>query len=406
MDLEGILAYPAERARQGEPEFEATYLGILARFSRKYRRYRPLIALLEGRPGTIRKAAPGGILFLGTPFLELMLATAAHLPVATLAQDERELRTARRQAIPRRLAWRWKSDLYRARTADSARSRRRLLERTVEDIASILGSSAPRAVVLKNDSLFLERAVIAAARSAGIPTVTIQHGLFMAAAGSHTWDGRWTDHMLVWGEHFRDLYLAEGMVPEGRIHLLGYPFPVPAGVGRGRVPPRALCLLGQPWELNSEALRAEKHRVIGELLAGAPRHGLSLDYRPHPAESREDLRAAFPSLRLTGEEEPLTETIRRRDLFLSWTSTALIEAALQGRSAVQIGSEVIPMDDFGAVGACHSIPGDREGIARFLEGVERGEYAPRPVSDRYLRRDHDVAETFSAILGKIIGPGA
>ncbi len=403
MDLEGIFAYPAQRARQGEPEFEKTYLGILERFSRKYHRYRPLIALLEGRSGTIRKVAPDGILFLGTSFLELMLETGSRTSIATLAQDEKELLTARRHAIPRHLAWKWKSELYRARMAVSAESRLQLLARTVEGIEAILRSSSPRAVVVKNDSLFLERAVIAAARLAGIPTVTIQHGLFMQAAGMHNWDGYWTDHMLVWGEFFRDLYLEWGIVPEERIHVLGYPFPVATDPGAGRIPPRTLCLLGQPWELNSEALREEKHRIIGELLEGVARDGLELVYRPHPAESRSRLRAAFPSLRLTDEEETLTGAIGRWDLFLSWTSTALIEVALHGRSAVQIGSETIPMDDFGAAGACHSIAGDRQGIRRFLEGAQQGGYPPMPVSDSYIHHDHDIAETFSSILGKISG---
>ncbi len=404
MDLEGILAYPAERARQGETDFETTYLGILARFARKYRRYRPLIALLEGRTGIIRKTDPGGILFLGTPFLELMLAMPSTASIATLAQDEKELLNARRHAIPHHLAWKWKRDLYRARMAESAEARQHLLERTVEEIATIVRKSAPRAVILKNDSLYLERAVIAATRSTGVPTVTIQHGLFMEAAGTHIWDGHWTDHMLVWGEHFRNIYLEGGIVPEGQVHVLGYPFPVPTDFGTAGLPPRTLCLLGQPWELNSETLQVEKHRIIGELLEGVARHDLELIYRPHPAESRNELRAAFPSLRLTREEEPLTGTIEQFDMFLSWTSTALIEAALHGRCAVQIRSDMIPMDDFGAAGACHSIKGDSGTIKRFLEEVRQGGYGPVPVSDRYIHRDHDIVETFSIILGKIVAP--
>jgi hypothetical protein len=289
--------------------------------------------------------------------------------------------------------------------AGSDESRHLLLARTVEGIGTILHSASPRAVVLKNDSLFLERAVIAAARAVGIPTVTIQHGLFMRAAGLRFWDGYWTDHMLVWGDFFRDLYLEGRVTPEGRVHVLGYPFPLPADPGEGRVPPRTLCLLGQPWELNSDALRAEKHRIIGEFLDHAPRYGLEFVYRPHPAESREALQSAFPSLRLTDAGESLAEAIGRWDLFLSWTSTALIEAALHGRSAVQIGSGSIPMDDFEAVGACHSIAGDREGIGRFLEEVRQGRYGPRPVSDRYIRRDRDIARAFRRILDTITGSG-
>ena len=121
-------------------------------------------------------------------------------------------------------------------------------------------------------------------------------------------------------------------------------------------------------------------------------------YRPHPAEHRDDLRTSFPALHLTDEAETLTGAIDRYGHFLSWTSTALIEAALHGRSAVQIRSDAVPADDFSEVGACYSIEGDEEGITRFLEGMKRSEYPPMVVSDRYIRVSGDSGGIFSSIM--------
>jgi len=399
--LDDILTYPAERARQGEPEFETTYLGLLERFSRKYRRYRPVITLLEGYFGSLRRTGAVDIVFLGTPYLHLMLHARSNHSIASLVQDEHELRTARRHSIPLHMAWKWKADLYRAYAADEDATRQALLKRTVTDIREVLRRASPRAVVVKNDSLFLERAVIAAARSEGIPTVTIQHGLFQQANGSHVYDGYWTDHMLVWGNYFRDLYLENDILPEARIHVLGYPYPVTASPARADDVPPTLCLLGQSWELNEDSLREMKHQLISTLMDACSGHGIDLVYRPHPAEHRGDLRASFHTLQLTDEAETLTRAINRYHLFLSWTSTALVEAALHGRSAVQIRSDAIPMDDFSAVGACYSIEGDEEGITRFLEGVKRSEYPPMAVSGHYIHLSEDPGEDFSSIMQHI-----
>ncbi len=399
--LDDILAYPAGRAARGEPEFEETYVRLLQRFSGKYYRYRPLFALLEKITASLRRTGAVDIVFLGTPFLHLMLHARSKYSIASLVQDEHELRTARRHSIPLHMAWKWKADLYRAYTARDDTTRLALLERTVTDIGTVLRRASPQAVVVKNDSLFLERAVIQAARSAGIPTVTIQHGLFQRAAGSHILDGHRTDHMLVWGEWFRDIYRENAIVPEARVHVLGYPYPVTTSPTAAGAVPCTICLLGQPWELNDASLREMKHQVISTFIKGCARLEIDLVYRPHPAEHWDDLRASFPALDLTREGETLTGAIDRYDLFLSWTSTALLEAALHGRSAVQIRSDAVPADDFSEVGACYSIEGDEAGITRFLEGVKRSEYPPMPVSGRYIHLSEDPGEDFSSIMRNI-----
>ncbi|MFC1628323.1 hypothetical protein ACFL3H_04325 [Gemmatimonadota bacterium] len=401
VELDDILSYPAERAARGEPEFEETYVRLLQRFSGKYYRYRLLFLLLEKVTSSLRRTGTVDIVFLGTPFLDLMLKTRSIYSIASLVQDEHELRAARRHTIPLHMAWKWKADLYRAYVAPDEATRRALIERTVADIGAVLQRASPRAVVVKNDSLFLERAVIAAARVAGIPTMTIQHGLFQRAAGSHVYDGFWTDHMLVWGEYFRDLYLENGILPEECVHVLGYPYPVLASPVRAGDVSLSICLLGQSWELNEHSLRKMKHELISIFMDACQRHGIDLVYRPHPAEHRDELHTAFPALRLTAEAETLAVAIDRFDLFISWTSTALIEAALHGRSAVQVRSGAIPMDDYSAVGACYSIEGDEEGITRFLEGVKRSEYPPMAVSDHYMRFSEDPGEEFFSIMRKI-----
>jgi hypothetical protein len=405
MDLEGILAYPAECAARGEREFEESYVRLLKRFSVKYYRYRPLIALLEKSTASLRRAGTVDIVFLGTSFLQLMLQARSNHSIASLVQDELELRTARQHAIPLHMAWKWKADLYKAYAVNDDRTRLDLLERIVADIESVLRHASPLVVVMRNDSLFLERAVIQAARLVGIPTVTIQHGLFQRAPAAHVYDGYWTDHMLVWGDYFRDLYLENGILPEARIHVLGYPFPVtksPAPAGTG---PRSICLLGQPWEMYIASLREMKHQVISTFIDACARLETGLVYRPHPAEDRDELHASFPALVLTDEAEPLTRTIDHCDLFLSWTSTALIEVALQGRSAVQIWSDIVPMDDFSVIGACYSIEGNQEGITGFLEGVKQSSYPPMAVSDHYIHVAETPGEHFSAIMQIISDSG-
>ena len=403
MDLLEILAYPEQRSRRGEPQFESEYTGLLGRFSRKYFRYRFLFVVLSALLHRLHKRKSVDIVFLGLPFLHLTLQTSAHFKIMCLLQDENELFSAIRHHIPGILAWKWKAELFQAYKTDNTSERREHLDNIVTEIKEFLSEYSPRAIVLKNDSFFLERAVIFAARSVGIQTITIQHGLFMRSTEPHVFDGYWTDHMFVWSEYFKDLYRTLKILPEESVHILGFPYPVDVNSDKSVNDPSEVCLLGQPWELYADRFRITKVQIISNVMEACARLDIGMVYRPHPSESRLELAEHVPDLSLTKESESLQEAIDRYGLFCSMTSTALVEVVLKGRNAVQIRADDIPADNFEDIGLCYSVDNDPDEIEELLRGLKQSTIPFFEVNHSYIHVAENLGEKFVSIIDKVTG---
>lgn len=398
MKLLDILTFPKLYSERGKPRFENSYVHRLRRFSRKYYRYQSLFWVLGKILDGVQRKKRADVVFLGTSFLHLMLQVSGRYNIKCIVQDEHELMTALRYKIPLIMGWKWKAALFRAYDSQTEAERAEGLRRTVSEIEAVIRRLSPRAVILRNDSLFLERSVVFAAKSTGTQTLTIQHGLFMQSAESYVYDGHWTDHMLVWSNIFRTLYATRNILPEENIHVLGYPYPIEAGPGKSGDDSPVACLLGQPWEHYASTLRDTKYEIISNLVKACAKLDLRMVYRPHPGECRIELMEEFPDLMLTDAAETLLEAIDRYDVFFSMTSTALIEAALRGRTAVQIRAEGFVQDNFEDIGACYSIVNDPDDMERFLEGVRQSQYPPLAVSEEYVGIPDNLGEVFSSIL--------
>ncbi len=401
MELLDILTYPEQRSARGDPQFEQSYTRNLKRYVKRYRRFKLPIDTLSRLLTVFSDRRKVDLVFVGTDYLHLMRQVSGRHGIRCLVQNERELRQALRHRVFPLLAWRWRADLNRAHEEDQTAERAERLRGVVTDIETVLKDLSPRAVVLSNDSLFLERALAFAARAAGIPTLTIQHGLLMQSVRAQALDGAWSDHLLVWSEFFRELYLAKGIISESRIHVLGYPFAVEVPAGRTGTGPTVVCILGQPWEKYDRASGEIKMETISNLLGVCRKLDLEVVYRPHPGEDRGSLADFFPGLEMTAGSETLNETIDRCEVFFSWTSTALIQAAMMGRTAVQIRSADLTRDDFSEIGACYSITDDPSAMELFLEEVKRSGKPPRAVSEEYIHHPPDLGEAFCSIMDSL-----
>ena len=394
-----IFSYLKTRSERGENAVELSYVKQLEHFTSQYRRYGGAFRLLESL-NTLRGGSTD-LLFLGVRFSGLILSMTPKYKVGVVAQGQGDALWCLRHRLTPVPAWKWRAKLYEAyRAAHGAGDAEEILETIVEDIAAALALLKPRALILENDSLFLERAFVLAARKLGIPSVTIQDGIFQKAAPPYVLHGRFTDHMLVWGEFFRQMYVDKAVLPEERVHVLGYPYSVkPQSKLEGAPAAPTVCFLGQPWESYDENLREPKTAVLHNVAEACRALDLPLVYRPHPLERRHGL-PETPNLSVVDAKERLEDALAKYDIFFSVNSTALVEAALRGRVAAQVLEARFPSDDFEALGVCYSLENDMNAIQEFLRKMKE-KPIPFSLNPGYIDVTNDPGERLDDLLSAL-----
>jgi hypothetical protein len=386
MQLEEIFSYVKQRSEADAPEFERSYFTRLEAFSRKYQHFYPISRIFENLPSIAFRPGYTDVLFFGTKFSDLIgLLRLELVRVSVLVHGQRDLLNCLQNRLPFVIGWRWSAGLLQSYRLGSNDASNPQLRSTILDIRDTLARAQPKLIVLDNDSLPLQRAILYAARQLQIPVATIQHGIFMASAESNIMDGYCTDYMLVWGRFFKDLYVRRGILPDDKVHVLGYPYRItmPKPIS-SRTKRPVVCFLGQPWEHYDEHLREPKRRIILSVTRACRRFGLPLVYRPHPTESRAQLVDEHIGLKLTPRRESLAEAIARHECFVSINSTALVEAALGGKIAVQIRDDAFSADNFEELGAGYSLNSDEAVVHEFFREVSRGAIVSAPVSNDYI----------------------
>jgi len=129
--------------------------------------------------------------------------------------------------------------------------------------------------------------------------------------------------------------------------------------------------------------------VFGDLRAA----GLDVVFKPHPREKVQHYLGEF------GEcfEGSMSEALARFEVCISITSTALLEATLAGRVAIQIHDEVFDADRFDEAGYAHTIDAaDLTGLSALCL-----EAAPVDNPDLELLSPPELAARFVEVLGKL-----
>lgn len=361
---EFLFGYVDRRSELGDDEYAGSYLADLERAAYKHKRIAPF-ASAWNHVMCQNFSKSGAIGFLGRRFPALIQEIANLRPVLLLASGAEDFRFGFAQKLRTFYVGHLKVNLYNAYRQRSSRElSRKVLEAALKELEATLERTKPRILVLSQDSLFLERLVVKAARNVGVPTCAVQDGLYMAANHPDVYHGHTADLIAVWGDHFRDLYQMRGDRRPEDCQVLGYPYSLPLSFD----PPTeadSICILGQPWDAYSTEAAAAKIRMVRNVLAAGGSRWRVV-YRPHPRESRRQLGESFPHLSLTHPEESLEGAFARYGCFISLTSTALFEAALRQRAAIQILDPAIRSDKFHRYGFAVSVPNQATAIRRYL----------------------------------------
>ncbi len=263
----------------------------------------------------------------------------------------------------------------------------RYLYELVEKMENKLKMVAPDYIVLCMDMLPLERAIVLAAKKLGIPTLVVQHGMCDVPTCSH--DFKVADYVLMWGEYFKDLCIKYCMRKAEDIYILGYPYVMRNNMGIDNQR-RTVCYLGQDLEAGNKDFLLIKLETIHRLSKICDALGLDFIYRPHPRrEEQKVISRNLAGILVTPKGETLQQTFRRADIFVSFSSTALIEAAMSSKVAVQLLNYPIATDNLEGLGVCSQSFQTIEELQSYLTKI-----ADAPDLNRFqIKCNNDYVET-------------
>lgn len=276
-------------------------------------------------------------------------------------------------------------ELFRLYGSDpllESRAASRLVSRGVK----LFTRAGTKKLILWNDSLFLERFLVFCARQAGVQSVCVQHGIFQSTTDIRILDGHYADQMLVWGESQQQLY-RHADFPAGKVRILGYPFHLPKIMPGSSVPP-TVCILGQHWESCSSHLGKKKMKLFSRVIENFNAAGITVCYKPHPYEER-----TFIPANATVVKDSLAAALEKFGVFISLTSTALIEASLCGKIAVQLFDEEFAADDYKEKEYCYS-HGEVETLVDFVLATG----APYRIPAEVIFVPEDLGAQFKAVI--------
>lgn len=335
--------------------------------------------------------------------MELIKGVRQFFNIIAVATGKRDRLDFIKNSIPYVSGSKWVSELFEAYREPNLHLQEQKLQQTISNIKTTLEYLKPCAVVLPNDSLFLERAILYGAKKCNIPSVTIQHGLFMTATKASVADVHSTDYMLVWGEFFKKMFISKNIAPASRIYVLGYPFKIQNNIQHKTYPRNKLkvCFLGQPFEKYNRDHLYVKVSVLQNLLQACKELNIPLFYRTHPGEERSSLKVIEDNVHFTPKNESLTRAFDKYDVLFSISSTALVEAALRGKVCAQIFVETLLLDKFEEIGACYTLSNSYKQIKDFLRAVLEGKRLPSGVSSEYIYCPDNLAKTFFNVMQTI-----
>jgi len=278
------------------------------------------------------------------------------------------------------------------------------------ELSRLLKAVGPSLICIVSDTPPLERAISLVANSLGIPVATIQHGLFTTKVDPAILEGSASNYFVVWGEFTKRLLSEGGAMAPDRIKVVGYPYvlnPLPERTIAPMDEP-AIVFLGQNFEDFDPAKAKAKDRIVKLLQESCKQRGIRFLYRPHPAEKPESLSALVAPESLLSRRQPLAELFANYDCFVGLTSTALPEAALYGKTAIQVYDDAFEFENLGELGVCHSCQSTDEGVGRMLDSIINREIQPLQVSPDYISMPASLEirlrEIYAEIIAEVLDP--
>jgi hypothetical protein len=277
------------------------------------------------------------------------------------------------------------------------------LYKLIDNIKERIKRTNPDYIVLWNDSLPIERAIVLASKEIGIPTIIIQHGIYSSI--SPLFDGKVADYILVWGQYFKDLYIKKSNRNPENIYVLGYPYSIEKNEVSNKKNKRyTVYYLGQNFERYNKKLLDIKIKTIEEINKICNKLGMKFIYRLHPGDDKKILKTKLPKVPFTSKSEKLTETFNKGDIFISFNSTSLVEAAMRSKISLQLINYPLKTDNFEELGVCSKSFKTIEELENYLMKIADSQDLNKfklKFNNDYIELSYELGKRFLEILNEI-----
>lgn len=205
--------------------------------------------------------------------------------------------------------------------------------------------------IVDNDSMPMQRLCINIFRQLGFKCICIQDGLFQSKSPEYAVHGHYADKFICYDVCQRNILVDKGISIDKIIVGGFYANPYRPKRKLSDCGVRNICFLGQPWfryDDNIYNSYLENYNKICQVLNES---NIILHYKPHPWEVNASYLSDLKNIFFGSLDQAFEEF----DVFISHTSTALLEATRAGRVAIQILDDVFQSDDFSTMGYAYKI---------------------------------------------------
>ncbi|HDS6850230.1 MULTISPECIES: hypothetical protein [unclassified Enterobacter] len=214
----------------------------------------------------------------------------------------------------------------------------------------VIDRSAQPLIIVENDSLPLQRVFCNIASAVNIKTVCIQHGLFQSKTDAETIDGWICDYFVCYDNNQKNVVTGLGL-DSTKVVIGGFYEPIKKITNIEYSNPIRVCFLGQPWFKYGEKYK-QKYLAIIELLSSQlSKDAILYNFKAHPWETDAPYLQNMKNIYHGNMED----AIRDHDVFLSLTSTALLEVTMSGKVSIQIYDPQFNCDNFEMLGYAYTI---------------------------------------------------
>lgn len=195
------------------------------------------------------------------------------------------------------------------------------------------------------------------ARLHKIPSLSIQHGLFLDGKDPYLYSSFTADKMAVWGNTFRDILVQDGMVRKSRLLITGNPYfdnlvklnSIDARQNIGSlfnmaIDDRIILIAIASHSLTKVLSIPDREAIafVTALIEGCLENGANVIIKPHPADEAHGAmfvyHEAIKHVRKTGKvflasaQDSVHSFIAAADIVVSQASTVIFEALIKGKS--------------------------------------------------------------------------
>ena len=210
----------------------------------------------------------------------------------------------------------------------------------------------PKFIVLNDSTLPINRAIILISKELGIYTIEVQHAIYPSEM--KILPGLGTDFVYVWGNYFKNMYEDQKIRASGSLKLIGYPFK--SNLTNRQLPGKRITLYYLAQGFQYQDIKNLDRLLENALYLKNLASTLNMTFKCklHPNSPKILLDMILPQVECNPLKQTMKNAIEDGDIFVSFNSTALIEAAFQGKKCYQLLNLPVECDNFEELGVCET----------------------------------------------------